>query len=146
AAHGSPHPLAPIDVRLEDVRHTEITNASLVIMNLTLQFIPLEDRGDLIQRIHEGLLPGGALLLSEKVRFDDPATQYWMTELHHDFKRAQGYSDLEIAQKRQALENTLLPETVAAHQQRLINAGFAIAPVWFQCFNFVSLLAIKNPT
>ncbi|GIW97259.1 MAG: carboxy-S-adenosyl-L-methionine synthase [Pirellulaceae bacterium] len=148
AGHQSQAParrLPSVDVRLEDIRQTEISRASLVIMNLTLQFLPLEERSAIIRRIHDGLLPGGGLLLSEKVRFDDPDVQSWMTELHHDFKRLQGYSDLEIAQKRQALENTLLPETIAAHQQRLLDAGFAVAPVWFQCFNFVSLLAIKEP-
>ncbi len=63
--------------------------------------------------------------------------------LHHDFKRANGYSDLEISQKRTALENVLISETVPQHQARLRQAGFVTADLWFQAFNFVSLLAIK---
>jgi len=65
-----------------------------------------------------------------------------MIDLHHDFKRAQGYSDLEVAQKRQALENVLIPETREAHVQRLKEAGFSHSEFWFQCFNFASLVAI----
>lgn len=66
-----------------------------------------------------------------------------MTELHHNFKRANGYSELEIAQKRSALENVLRPESLASHQQRFKQAGFASSDVWFQCLNFASMLAIK---
>jgi tRNA (cmo5U34)-methyltransferase len=65
------------------------------------------------------------------------------TDLHHAFKRANGYSDLEIAQKRSALDNVLIPETLAAHRTRLQRAGFSSVDVWFQCFNFASLVAIK---
>jgi tRNA (cmo5U34)-methyltransferase len=65
-----------------------------------------------------------------------------MVKLHHDFKRAQGYSDLEIANKRQALENVLVPETRDTHKARLLEAGFSHADVWFQCFNFASLVAV----
>jgi tRNA (cmo5U34)-methyltransferase len=64
--------------------------------------------------------------------------------LHHDFKRANGYSDLEISQKRTALENVLISETVPQHQTRLQKSGFASADLWFQALNFVSLLAIKQ--
>jgi tRNA (cmo5U34)-methyltransferase len=63
--------------------------------------------------------------------------------LHHNFKRANGYSDLEIAQKRSAIENVLIPETLATHRQRMKDAGFASVDVWFQCFNFASIIAIK---
>jgi tRNA (cmo5U34)-methyltransferase len=66
-----------------------------------------------------------------------------LTDIHHDFKRAHGYSDLEISQKRSALENVLVPETIAAHRDRLTKAGFASVDVWFQCFNFMSMLAVK---
>jgi len=65
------------------------------------------------------------------------------TELHYEFKKAQGYIDLEISQKRSALENVLLAETFAVHQQRLYTAGFSSAGVWLQCFNFASLVALK---
>ena len=86
---------------------------------------------------------GGAFVLSEKLAFTDQLEQTTLMDLHHGFKRAKGYSDLEIAQKRSAIENVLIPETLITHQQRLLDAGFSRVMVWFQCFNFVSLLALK---
>jgi tRNA (cmo5U34)-methyltransferase len=126
-----------------DLRHVAIHSASLVVLNLTLQFIRPEEREAVIRRIFNGLLPGGALLLSEKICFDNAAQQSLLTELHHDFKRAHGYSDLEIAQKRSAIENRLIPETLEAHVDRLKHAGFSTVAPWFQCFSFVSILAIR---
>ncbi|MFT7414453.1 MAG: tRNA (cmo5U34)-methyltransferase, partial [Methylophagaceae bacterium] len=87
--------------------------------------------------------PGGILILSEKIAFDELAKQNFHVEAHHDFKRANGYSDLEISQKRTALDKVLIPETMANHQQRLQSAGFDFSELWFQCFNFISLVAIK---
>lgn len=133
----------PVELRCEDIVATDIHQASVVVLNFTLQFVPVEKRDSLIKRIYDGLLPGGVLILSEKVCFDDPQYQNLMTELHHNFKRANGYSELEISQKRSALENVLLPESLATHQQRFKNAGFASSDVWFQCLNFASMLAIK---
>jgi tRNA (cmo5U34)-methyltransferase len=96
-----------------------------------------------VTRIYQGLKPGGLLILSEKLDFDRQDRQRFHLEAHHDFTRANGYSDLEISQKRTALERVLIPETLACHQQRLKDAGFDFTDVWFQCFNFVSLVAIK---
>ena len=66
-----------------------------------------------------------------------------MDDHHHDFKRVQGYSDLEIARKRQALENVLVPETRRAHHRRLETAGFKEVHDWFQCFNFTCIAAVR---
>ena len=118
-------------------------DASVVVFNFTLQFIPPAQRDALLARIGSAMRPGGVLVLSEKIRFEDEHLQALNTDLHHAFKRANGYSDLEISQKRSALENVLVPETIATHQQRLRNAGFTSVDVWFQCFNFASLVAIK---
>ena len=126
-----------------DIRELDVTNASFVVLNLTLQFIPEPDRDKLLHRIAEGMLPGAALILSEKVLADDDDQQAVLTTLHHDFKKAHGYSDLEIAQKRTAIENRLFPETVDRHVQRLRDAGFTTVVPWFQCFTFASLLAIR---
>ena len=104
------HSSATYELRLEDLRDTTIENASIVVLNFTLQFLPDDERPAILQRIAQGLLPGGILLLAEKLRYDDPTEQELMTRLHHDFKRYQGYSDLEIAQKRAALENVLVPK------------------------------------
>lgn len=132
---------APVEVVLGDIRSVPLHNASVVVLNFTLQFIPPEERLLLLSRIREALVPGGVLILSEKIRFDDPAEQAFQQELHLDFKRANGYSELEISQKRTALEKVLIPDTLAIHQQRLAEAGFARSHCWFQCFNFVSLAA-----
>jgi tRNA (cmo5U34)-methyltransferase len=133
----------PVNMLCDDIRNVEIADASVVVLNFTLQFIPTEDRLDLLQRIYAGMRPGGVLILSEKVRFEDEHLDELLSDIHHDFKRAHGYSDLEISQKRTALENVLIPETIAAHRDRLTRAGFASVDVWFQCFNFMSMLAVK---
>lgn len=132
--------VAPVCARLQDI---EIRDASVVVMNFTLQFIPLEERTEILRRIYAGLRPGGALVLSEKISHPDAKIESDMVSLHHDFKRLNGYSDLEISQKRQALENVLIPETLQIHEQRLEQAGFRHIETWFQCLNFVSLLAVK---
>ncbi|GAB4254034.1 MAG: carboxy-S-adenosyl-L-methionine synthase CmoA [Methylomicrobium sp.] len=136
---------APIEIIpvCADVRDIPIENASVVVLNFTLQFIPIEDRSAFLQKICRGLLPGGILILSEKIQFEDARQQNLQTEMHHAFKKAQGYSDLEISQKRTALENVLLPETFDCHKQRLLSAGFGSVEVWFQYFNFASMIALK---
>ncbi len=126
-----------------DIRDIQIENASLVVLNFTLQFLPPEDREALIANIYRGLNPGGLLVLSEKIRFDGAPVQTLLEELHLDFKRANGYSELEISQKRSALENVMKPDTLSTHQQRLTRQGFSHFSLWFQCFNFASMVAIK---
>ncbi len=135
----------PVELICADIEDASIENASVVVLNFTLQFVALEKRADLLQRIFNGLQPGGILVLSEKVLFADPHLNQLNIDLHHDFKRANGYSDLEIAQKRQALDNVLVPETLDAHRERLSAVGFDSCDVWFQCFNFASLVALKAP-
>jgi tRNA (cmo5U34)-methyltransferase len=135
--------LVPVELRCENLQDAAIEQASVCVLNFTLQFVPIEDRAAVLRRISDGMLPGGVLILSEKIAFEDHEHQELMTELHHNFKRANGYSDLEIAQKRTALENVLIPETLDTHVQRLLNAGFRSVDCWFQCFNFTSIIAFK---
>jgi len=132
-----------IDFLCEDILKTEIGNASVVVMNFTLQFISPDCRCALIKKIFDGMRSGGILILSEKVKFDDGQVNHLLIDVYHAFKKSNGYSDLEISQKRTALENVLIPETIKDHRDRLIRAGFKSADVWFQCFNFMSMLAIK---
>jgi len=132
-----------LELRCEDVLSTPIENASIVVLNFTLQFIEKKQRPRLLRHIANGLKPGGVLLLSEKIHLKDERMQKELFELHHDFKRSQGYSDLEISQKRAALENVLIPESIETHKDRLTTAGFSCCETWLQCFNFASLLAIK---
>lgn len=133
----------PVELLEASIQSVKIENASMAVLNFTLQFIATHEREEVLTNICSGLNPGGVLILSEKVVFDDEPHQQLMTDLHHNFKRANGYSDLEIAQKRSAIEHYLVPETLDTHRQRLRNAGFSSVDVWFQCFNFASLIAIK---
>ena len=134
----------PVDVVEADLRDVPIENASLVLVYFTLQFVPVDQRDALIRRIHEGLRPGGVLVLAEKLAFEPAERQEWLDLHHHDFKRSQGYSDLEIARKRQALENVLVPETREQHHARLQHAAFDTVVDWFQCLNFSAIAAIKG--
>jgi len=131
-----------VELICDDICQYPLDNASLTALNFVLQFIAVEQRLALLRRIADATVAGGALILSEKICFDDQEQQL-QTELHHDFKRANGYSDLEIAQKRAAIENVLIPESESVHIERLKAAGFSKVIRWYQCFNFVSFLAVK---
>jgi len=145
AAQPSPSAAAPaIDFQLADLRDLALPRASVVVLNFTLQFLPPADRDALLARIRSALLPGGALLLAEKLAFDDPREQALFDALHADFKRANGYSALEIAQKRSALERVMIPESAAAHRDRLRRAGFERVHCWQRCLNFAAWLAIAG--
>jgi tRNA (cmo5U34)-methyltransferase len=132
-----------IDLRLADIRDVPIENASVVVMNYTLQFLDVEARDKLVKRIADGLIDGGLFVLSEKVVDENPHMDELLVELHHEHKRRNDYSELEISRKRAALENVLVPESVARHRQRLSDAGFTHSAVWLRYFNFVSIVAIK---
>jgi len=134
--------LLPVELVEADILAIELEPASLVALNFTLQFIPPEQRPDLLARIRRALLPGGALILSEKLHFADAGEQELLDELHLAFKRANGYSELEIAQKRSAIERVMLPDSLEEHRRRLQAAGFRKVVPWFQCLNFASLIAL----
>lgn len=134
--------LLPVEAIEHDILDLTWQPCSVIAMNFTLQFIPPEKRLPLMKKLRRALVPGGALILSEKTRFSRPEQQELLTDLHIGFKRANGYSELEIAQKRTALENVMIIDTVETHQQRLAEAGFQQTTVWFQCFNFVSMIAL----
>jgi len=133
----------PVTVLQDDICNIKIENASVVILNFTLQFLTPEKRLSLLKNIYQGLLPGGVLILSEKFLFDDPKSHQLIIDLHLDFKRNQGYSELEISQKRSSLDNVLISDTVEEHYQRLQQAGFKHNNLWYQYFNFGSILSIK---
>jgi len=137
-------PAIAVDLVCDDILNVKFDRCSVVILNYTLQFIAIEQRDSLVKRIYDALLPGGVLLLSEKIRFADEILDQRMIDLHHAFKKANGYSDLEISQKRTALENVLRPELMQTHEKRLQDAGFNRVDTWFQCFNFMSMIAIKS--
>ncbi|GAA4881013.1 carboxy-S-adenosyl-L-methionine synthase CmoA [Ferrimonas pelagia] len=133
----------PVELICADIRDVTIENASLVVLNFTLQFLAPDDRDALITKIYQGLKPGGILVVSEKLVFEQPKIHELLYDIHLDFKRANGYSELEISQKRTALENVMKPDSREQHQARFAHAGFAESELWFQCYNFASMVAIK---
>jgi len=132
-----------VEIVCEDISNTVIENASVVILNFTLQFLPPKCRNQLIKRIYNGLIPGGVLVLSEKIVIDDRSLNNFFIEMYHKFKESNGYSELEISQKRLALENILIPDPISVHKSRHVSAGFDSFEVWFQYMNFVSMISLK---
>lgn len=122
--------------RQADVRTADLQRADVVILNYTLQFLPPADRLPLLRRIRGALGSEGVVIVSEKVR----ASAY-ADDLHLDFKRANGYSELEISQKRAALENVMRIDAEDEHRARFRDAGFANAETWFRCLNWASFIA-----
>ncbi len=127
----------------DDIQNIDIARASMVILNYTLQFIPPEDRDAVISKICSGMIPGGCLVISEKVVFENKLEGDYLSAQHLVFKKANGYSNLEISQKRNSLEDVLISETIEKHKQRILAAGFSECYLWFQCCNFVSLVGVK---
>ena len=132
-----------LSCQCEDILDTDISNASVVILNFTLQFIPVEQRAELLKKVFAGMRVGGILIISDKITFPDEKLNQLFIEMYHSFKENMGYSKLEIARKRAALENVLLPETLEIHKTRLTQIGFRSFDAWFQCFNFASMVAFK---
>jgi len=134
---------ANIQYIFDDIENIQFENASLIVLNLTLQFIKPKNRSKLIKRMYDGLLPGGALIISEKIIHKNEETNKSLISLHESFKRENGYSETEIAQKRKAIEEVLIPEPKENHLRRLNDAGFKNPLVQMQCINFASFLAVK---
>lgn len=133
----------PIHVVCDDVSNINVNNASMVCMNFTLQFIAREKRKQILENIANGLHKEGVFLLSEKIKDNESSNNALLVELHHDYKKENGYSELEISQKRAALESVMLTDTIETHKQRLLNAGFSNVVLWYQHYNFASFLAVK---
>ncbi len=120
-----------------------LDNASVAVLNYTLQFIPPQRRARTLKTIHAGLNPGGLLILIEKVKSPEATFDRTYVELHHAFKKARGYSDLEIARKRDALEKVLLPLSVGDNINLLKEAGFSAVELFFKWNNFAGFVAMK---
>ncbi|MBU1343616.1 MAG: carboxy-S-adenosyl-L-methionine synthase CmoA [Proteobacteria bacterium] len=132
-----------IDLVCGFLENIQIKNASVVLINLTLQFIDMKKRDDLVKNIYQGLNPGGILLLTEKTIHSSKHLEDLQTQIYKTFKLENGYSELEISQKRDALEKVLIPDTIETHQNRMDAAGFTTIDIWLKWFNFVSMIAIK---
>jgi tRNA (cmo5U34)-methyltransferase len=127
----------------DDIARVDLARAGVVVLNFTLQFLPLAARDRLIGRIYAGLAPGGVLLLAEKTVHTDAAFNRLQQDFHHRLKQENGYSALAVAQKREALEKVLLPDTPEDHARRLNAAGFRHFDVWLKWFNFSAWIARK---
>lgn len=134
-----PHELVCTDLN----EGVQIENASLVTMILTLQFIRPLHRDKLVGEILRGLNPDGCLIIVEKVIGEDSLFNRLFINHYYEFKRRNGYSDLEIAQKREALENVLVPYKLLENREMLIRAGFRYCDVFFKWYNFCGIIAVK---
>ena len=132
-----------IQIFNEDVLDTKITNASIVIMNFTLQFIRKQDRQYLLDKIYNGLNDGGLLLLSEKIIEGDKNINKLLIDLHENFKLENLYTREEIENKKESIKNVLVEDDIETHQSRLSKSGFTKFGIWLQHFNFASFLALK---
>ncbi len=138
----SPLPCEMIETDLN--KKLSIINASVVVMNYTLQFVQPTHRSTLLKNIYSALVPGGSLVLIEKVKSKIPDLDKTFIEFHHQFKEEKGYSKLEISQKREALENVLIPWTVEQNSRLIQSAGFSTVDLFFKWNNFAGFIALKS--
>jgi len=134
---------ASIEIINDDILNIEINNASIVVMNYTLQFLEKNQRQLILNKIYNGLKDGGLFFLSEKITNKNKLIREQLIHLHHDFKYKNSYSRLEISQKRKAIEEVLICDNKETHEFRFKKAGFKNFDLWLQHFNFVSYIAIK---
>jgi len=135
----------PIELRVEDLNQTaEISNASVAILCLTLQFVRPINRAKLLKSIFDGLHSGGALILVEKILAEDAVFNRDFINYYYNYKRRNHYSEMEISQKREALENILVPYKLSENISLLMETGFAHCEVFFKWYNFVGLIAVKK--
>ena len=120
-----------------------LDNASVIVMNYTLQFIRPSNRSILLKNIYNALVPGGSLIVIEKVNSKIPGLNKTFIDFHHQFKKEKGYSKLEISQKREALENVLIPWTVEQNNHLIQIAGFSTVDLFFKWNNFAGFIALK---
>ena len=132
-----------VELQCADIEDVELENPSMVIMNYTLQFIPVERRINILKKIYNSLEDEGIFVLSEKLKSPTRSVDNLLTDLYYDFKRRNGYSELEISQKREALENVLVPLAPKRQINMLREAGFKRVEMIFRWYNFACYLGIK---
>ncbi len=132
------------DLRYRDLNMgVDIENASVVVMCLTLQFIRPLYREKLVEEIHRQMNENGVLILIEKVLGEDSLFNRQFIKYYYDFKRRNNYNDMEIAQKREALENVLIPYKLMENRELLFNKGFRYVETFFKWYNFCGMIAVK---
>ena len=134
---------ANIELELADMLNYGYSKEDIIVANYTLQFIRPMQRVELIKKLYNGLNDDGIFIFSEKVVFEDKKLDKELIDVYYDYKKAQGYSEYEIAQKREALENVLIPFTIEENIQMCKDAGFRSVDTIFQWANFVTFVAKK---
>ena len=134
---------ANINLEYGDMLEYTYKQEDIVVANYTLQFIRPIERLGLIKKIYEGLNDEGQFIFSEKVVFKEKKLDKQMIDIYYAYKKEQGYSDYEIAQKREALENVLIPFTIEENIKMCKDAGFGSVETVFQWANFVTFVAKK---
>lgn len=127
-----------------DFLSEEIHDASVVIMNYTLQFIDPMQRETLIKKIYDGLRHNGVLLVSDKLLQTNTDISRTFIDKYYNMKRLNGYSELEISQKREALENVLIPYSLEEETALFKDCGFKGVDIFFSWYNFTSFICIKK--
>jgi len=133
-----------ISLRTENASKTPFSNASLVVMNYTLQFVPVYSRLDLLKSIYSGLNKDGILILADKVKSESPKLNQTQTKFYEKFKERAGYSQTEIERKKEALDNVLVPLTFDKQMEMVRAAGFEHVEPVYKWNNFVTLIAVKS--
>jgi tRNA (cmo5U34)-methyltransferase len=126
-----------------DILDIDIKNTSVVILNLTLQFISLEKRTYLLEKIFSKLNKNGVIIITEKIKIDKMSDDIFFKNFHDFFKENNGYSKEEIDRKKIALSETMIIESEKIHEDRFRDIGCKKFYKWFQCYNFVSWVLIK---
>ena len=129
----------------QDILDVDLKNVSVITMLFTLQFIRPLLRDTLIKKIYNALVPGGCLIIIEKVLGNETTLNRLFVELYYDFKKKNNYSELEITQKREALENVLIPYRTDENISLLKRNGFELVELFFRWYNFAGFIAIKHP-
>jgi len=134
----------PFDLQCLDLNTSvPISNASIVMLILTLQFVRPLHRDRLVADIYRGLNENGAVILVEKVLGEDSIFNRLFINYYYEMKRRNGYSDLEITQKREALENVLVPYKLLENREMLLRTGFRYVDTFFKWYNFCGMIAVK---
>ena len=124
-------------------KEVKIENASTVVLCLTLQFVRPKNRQKLIQSIYDQLNPGGAIILIEKVLAESAEFNRQFIKYYYDLKRRNNYDEMEISQKREMLENVLIPYKISENIEMLTDAGFHSCETFFKWYNFAGMVALK---
>lgn len=127
----------------QDILNYQFSQADMILMIYTLQFVEKQKRAELLSQIYQNLNPGGVFVFAEKICSEDEQVHELTTEIYYDFKKRNGYSELEIAQKREALENVLIPDTMQLHLDRLRGVGFRNSELLFRWYNFACFVGFK---